>query len=405
MVTRRSGSRTGSRTRRRPRHGRLTLDVPPARSPPWWRRPGSARRSPGAGRLAPPVTSRVLVGDRDVPPACRARRPDRLRAHRGALLPQLAVRRNIEYGQRKRDGSTRSPTTRRHSSRPGSSWRSPSPCCHSRISDAQRFRVALAERRPACPRCWWWTLPAGQRATARLGDLMPRLSPPDAPGVAVLVCTADPATLAEIPRYATELVTEPSEAARSRPAAPMSRRTLLRAAAAGATALAAGCSGGTRSVQVRSRSGATSELDRLPRGRRRLPGPGAGDSAPADDIDTFLRARRLAGDQPGRGDPAAPDLVTEYAQRGLAQPRLHPSARLRHARRAERSADDRGDATACTRSRRRTSRWSGTCPRCCPRHRPPGTNCCPADQGARRARSDARRPGAPRHRRRGRLRC
>ncbi|MFI6244381.1 hypothetical protein ACIBEF_31490 [Micromonospora sp. NPDC050795] len=42
---------------------------------------------------------------------------------------------------------------------------------------------------------------------------MPRLSPPDAPGVAVLVCTADPATLAEIP-VRHELVTEPSEAGR-----------------------------------------------------------------------------------------------------------------------------------------------------------------------------------------------
>jgi hypothetical protein len=33
----------------------------------------------------------------------------------------------------------------------------------------------------------------------RLGDLVTRVSPPAAPGVAVLVCSADPAVLREIP--------------------------------------------------------------------------------------------------------------------------------------------------------------------------------------------------------------
>ncbi|MEK8105829.1 hypothetical protein NKG94_13055 [Micromonospora sp. M12] len=81
-----------------------------------------------------------------------------------------------------------------------------------------------------------------------------------------------------------------------RPTARASRRTLLRAAAAGATALAAGCSGGTRSVQV-AVVWSTSELDRFRQVVAGYPAPVQVVSA-GNDIDAFLRARHLAGTSP-----------------------------------------------------------------------------------------------------------
>ncbi|MFI7657317.1 extracellular solute-binding protein [Micromonospora parva] len=108
-----------------------------------------------------------------------------------------------------------------------------------------------------------------------------------------------------------------------RPAIPASRRTLLRAAAVGATALAAGCSGGSRSVQV-AVVWSTSELDRFREVVAGYPAPVQVVSA-GNDIDAFLRARHLAGTSPDVAILPRPGLVTEYAQRGWLSP-VRPSA-------------------------------------------------------------------------------
>ncbi|MFG2049979.1 extracellular solute-binding protein [Micromonospora sp. NPDC048935] len=101
-----------------------------------------------------------------------------------------------------------------------------------------------------------------------------------------------------------------------------SRRALLRAAAAGVTALAAGCSGGTRSVQV-AVVWSTSELDRFRQVVADYPAPVQVVSA-GNDIDAFLRARHLAGTTPDVAILPRPGLVTEYAQRGWLSP-VRPS--------------------------------------------------------------------------------
>ncbi|MET8373664.1 ATP-binding cassette domain-containing protein, partial [Micromonospora profundi] len=53
--------------------------------------------------LAAPVTGRIMVGARDVTALPPPRRQIGYVPAGGALLPQLTVRRNIEYGQRKRE--------------------------------------------------------------------------------------------------------------------------------------------------------------------------------------------------------------------------------------------------------------------------------------------------------------
>ncbi|GLZ59427.1 extracellular solute-binding protein [Micromonospora sp. NBRC 107095] len=107
-----------------------------------------------------------------------------------------------------------------------------------------------------------------------------------------------------------------------RPAIRASRRTLLRAAAVGATALATGCSGGSRSVQV-AVVWSTSELDRFREVVAGYPSPVQVVSA-GNDIDAFLRARHLAGTSPDVAILPRPGLVTEYAQRGWLSP-VRPS--------------------------------------------------------------------------------
>ncbi|MFC4016968.1 ABC transporter substrate-binding protein [Micromonospora sp. GCM10011542] len=103
----------------------------------------------------------------------------------------------------------------------------------------------------------------------------------------------------------------------------LSRRTLLRAAAASAAAATAGCSGGERSVQV-AVVWSSAELDRF----REVV---AGYDAPVqvvsagNDIDAFLRARHLAGTSPDVAILPRPGLVTEYARRGWLSP-VRPSS-------------------------------------------------------------------------------
>ncbi|WP_406080627.1 hypothetical protein [Micromonospora sp. NBC_00858] len=102
------------------------------------------------------------------------------------------------------------------------------------------------------------------------------------------------------------------------PAGRATRRTLLRAAAAGAAATAAGCTGGTRSVQV-AVVWSGSELDRFREVVAGYPDPVHVVSA-GNDIDAFLRARHLAGTSPDVAILSRPGLVTEYALRDWLSP-------------------------------------------------------------------------------------
>ncbi|MEU5906996.1 extracellular solute-binding protein [Micromonospora sp. NPDC047527] len=101
------------------------------------------------------------------------------------------------------------------------------------------------------------------------------------------------------------------------------RRTLLRAAAAGAAATVAGCTGGSRSVQV-AVVWSGSELDRF---RQVVAGygPSVHVVSAGNDIDAFLRARHLAGTAPDVAILSRPSLVTEYAARGWLNP-VRPSS-------------------------------------------------------------------------------
>ncbi|MER7457681.1 ATP-binding cassette domain-containing protein [Micromonospora sp. NPDC126480] len=149
--------------------------------------------------LAAPVAGRVLVGDRDVTGLPPLRRRIGYVPAGGALLPHLTVRRNISYGQRRRervrevaDDWTATVVDRLELA----------PTLELRphlLSDAQRFRVALARALACLPEALVVDLPAGVAGGGRLGDLLDRLSLPGTPGVAVLVCSADPEVLAEIP--------------------------------------------------------------------------------------------------------------------------------------------------------------------------------------------------------------
>ncbi|GGM46632.1 sugar ABC transporter substrate-binding protein [Micromonospora sonchi] len=96
------------------------------------------------------------------------------------------------------------------------------------------------------------------------------------------------------------------------------RRTLLRAAAAGTTAVAAGCARDASSVQA----AVVWNGDELARFRAvvaNFPAPvrviGVG-----NDIDSFLTARQSAGTSPDVAVLSRPGLVVEYAERGWLSP-------------------------------------------------------------------------------------
>ncbi|MFG2012101.1 ATP-binding cassette domain-containing protein [Micromonospora sp. NPDC048868] len=178
----------------------VTLDVPAGGSAALVAAPpvGTALARVVSG-LAAPVAGRVLVGDREVtalPP------PQRRIAYvpaGGALLPHLTVHRNIVYGQRRRervrqvtDDWTASVVDRLELT----------PTLELRphlLSEAQRFRVALARAVVCLPEVLVIDLPTGPAGGGRLTDLVGRLSPSGTPGAAVLVCTADPGAVADVP--------------------------------------------------------------------------------------------------------------------------------------------------------------------------------------------------------------
>ncbi|WP_203995942.1 ATP-binding cassette domain-containing protein [Micromonospora lutea] len=147
--------------------------------------------------LAAPVTGRILVGGRDVTDLPPLRRRIGYVPAGGALLPHLTAGRNISYGQRRRqwvrdvaegwaavlvDRLELAPTLglRPHL-----------------LSEAQRFRVALARAMACLPEVLVIDLPAPVDG-ARLPDLLDRTSPPDAPGVTVLLCSAHEEVLADV---------------------------------------------------------------------------------------------------------------------------------------------------------------------------------------------------------------
>ncbi|TWJ22154.1 ATP-binding cassette domain-containing protein [Micromonospora endolithica] len=147
--------------------------------------------------LAPPTAGQVLVGDRDVTALPPARRRIGYVPAGGALLPHLTVRRNIAYGWRRRervrevvDDWTAAVVDRLELA----------PTLDLRphlLSEAQRFRVALARAVACLPEVLVVDLPSTITGGGRLADLVDRVTPPDTPGAAVLVCTADPTVAAD----------------------------------------------------------------------------------------------------------------------------------------------------------------------------------------------------------------
>jgi ABC-type sulfate/molybdate transport systems ATPase subunit len=148
--------------------------------------------------LVAPVSGRILVGERDVTDLPPPRRRIGYVPAGGALLPHMTVGRNISYGQRRRQ--------RVHDV--ADDWASTlvdrlelAPTLGLRphqISEAQRFRVALARAMACLPEVLVVDLPTPVDGV-RLTPLLDRLSPPDSPRVTVLISSGHPEVLAEVP--------------------------------------------------------------------------------------------------------------------------------------------------------------------------------------------------------------
>ncbi|WBB90743.1 ATP-binding cassette domain-containing protein [Verrucosispora sp. WMMC514] len=159
-------------------------------------RPATAVARVVAG-LAAPVTGQVLVGGRDVTDLPPLRRRIGYVPAGGALLPHLTVGRNISYGQRRR----------RWVRDVAESWAALlvdrlelTPTLGLRphlLSEAQRFRVALARAMACLPEVLVVDLPTPIDGV-RLPELLDRAAPPDDPGVTVLLCSADEEVLAGV---------------------------------------------------------------------------------------------------------------------------------------------------------------------------------------------------------------
>ncbi|SDZ16932.1 ABC transporter [Micromonospora pattaloongensis] len=157
--------------------------------------------------LTAPLSGRIRVGERDVTDLPPPKRQIGYVPAGAALLPHLTVRKNIEYGQLKR--------ARVHAV--AHDWLATvierlelGPTLGLRphlLSDAQRFRAALARAAACLPEVLVIDLPVTAGGTDRLTELLPRVAPPDSAGVAALVCSADPALLGEISAQVTVEVT------------------------------------------------------------------------------------------------------------------------------------------------------------------------------------------------------
>jgi ABC-type sulfate/molybdate transport systems ATPase subunit len=151
--------------------------------------------------LSRPVSGRIEVGDRDVtdvPPA--ARRQIGYVPAGGGLLPHLTVRRNIGYGLRRRERvhdvtqDWVSDVIERLELRAMLDLRP------HHLSEAQRWRAALARAAACLPEVLVLDHPGPVGGAELLPELLPLLSPDGAAGVAAVVCSADPEVLAAIPR-------------------------------------------------------------------------------------------------------------------------------------------------------------------------------------------------------------
>ncbi|GIJ29938.1 hypothetical protein Vqi01_51000 [Micromonospora qiuiae] len=148
--------------------------------------------------LAAPVAGRVLVGDRDVTDLPPLRRRIGYVPAGGALLPHLTVARNIAYGQcrqqrvREVADAWAKALIQRLELAPALGLRP------HLLSDAQRFRVALARAMACLPEVLVVDLPAALDGI-HLTGLIDRLALPKTPGLAVLLCSADDVVLAEVP--------------------------------------------------------------------------------------------------------------------------------------------------------------------------------------------------------------
>ncbi len=165
--------------------------------------------------LAAPVAGEVHVGERDVTELPPARRQIGYVPAGGALLPHLTIRQNIRYGQVRRE--------RVHEV--ADAWVTTiierlelAPTLDMRphqLSEARRFRAALARAAAWLPEALVIDLPGATDRADRLSDLIARVSPPASPGIAVLVCTREPTVLEDIPnRVQIEAAPQPDEATR-----------------------------------------------------------------------------------------------------------------------------------------------------------------------------------------------
>ncbi|MGC5051778.1 ATP-binding cassette domain-containing protein [Micromonospora sp. DT48] len=164
--------------------------------------------------LAAPVSGRILVGGRDVTDLPALRRRIGYVPAGSALLPHLTVGRNISYGQRRRRGVREvaegwaATLVERLELTPTLGLRP------HQLSEAQRFRVALARAMACLPEVLVVDLPAPVDGV-QLPELLDRTSPPDGPGVTVLLCSADEEALAGVDRRVTPADDTPPDPVRS----------------------------------------------------------------------------------------------------------------------------------------------------------------------------------------------
>lgn len=149
--------------------------------------------------LAAPISGEVHIGRREVTARPPGRRQIGYVPAGGALLPHLTVRQNVRYWQ---DRQAKQPVGvvqgrleallrdlelgRIEHERPHA------------IKDPETFRVALARACAGRPEALVVDRPEALGVADQLGDLIRRVSSPDALGAAVLVCTSDPAALSQV---------------------------------------------------------------------------------------------------------------------------------------------------------------------------------------------------------------
>ncbi|MER7169006.1 ATP-binding cassette domain-containing protein [Micromonospora sp. NPDC000207] len=141
--------------------------------------------------LAPAVAGRVRVAGRDVTDQPPARRQIGYVPAGGALLPHLSVRRNIEYGLRKRERVVKISNDWVDSVVEQLNLAPTLDLLPHLLSDAQRFRVALARAVAGTPEVLVVDLPGTSVRLGRLADLLPRPEPSARWESAVLVCSTD----------------------------------------------------------------------------------------------------------------------------------------------------------------------------------------------------------------------